>query len=100
MLRITKSATGATFRVRVQPGASKNESVGVREGALRIRISAPAVKGKANKALVHFLARKLGVKNSGVEIITGHTTRLKRIKVIGEGTKTKEKISRLTTLQS
>jgi len=52
------------------------------------------------KALVHFLARKLGVKNSGVEIITGHTTRLKRIKVIGEGTKTKERISRLTILQS
>ena len=86
--------------VRVQPGASKNEIVGVREDALRIRISAPAVKGKANKALVHFLARKLGVKNSGVEIFTGHTTRLKRIKVIGEGTKTKERISRLTTLQS
>jgi len=58
------------------------------------------MKGKANKALVGFLARKLGVKNSQVEIISGHTTRLKRIKVIGEGTKTKEKIRGLTTLQS
>ncbi len=100
MLMITKSATGATFRVRVQPGAGKNEIVGVQGDALKIRINAPAAKGKANKALVHFLARKLGVKNSGVEIIAGHTTRLKRIKVIGEGTKTKEKISQLTTLQS
>jgi len=97
---ITKSATGATFRVRVQPGASKNEIVGVQGDTLKIKISAPPVKGKANKALVHFLARKLGVKNSEVEIITGHTTKLKRIKVKGEATKTKEKISRLTTLQS
>ncbi len=58
---------------------------------MKIKINAPPAKGKANKALVHFLARKLGVKNSGVEIISGHTTRLKRIKVIGEGTKTKQK---------
>ncbi len=43
------------------------------------------MKEKANKTLVDFLARKLGVKNSQVEIISGHTTRLKRIKVIGEG---------------
>jgi len=58
------------------------------------------MKEKVNKTLVDFLARKLGVKNSQVEIITGHTTRLKRIKLIGEGTKTKEKIWGLTTLQS
>ena len=52
------------------------------------------------KALVHFLARKLGVRNSQVEVISGHTSRLKRIKVIGTGTKTKEEIWGLMTLQS
>jgi len=100
MLSIQKADDGVIFTVKVQPGVAKNEIVGVQGDALKIRINAPAVKGKANKALVHFLARKLDVKNSGVEIIAGHTTRLKRIEVIGEGTKTKEKISRLTTLQS
>ncbi len=50
--------------------------------------AAPPPKWKANKAQVEFLARKLGVKNSGIEIISGHTTGLKRIKVIGEGTET------------
>ena len=69
MLSIQKADDGVIFGVKVQPGAVKNEIVEVREGALRIRISAPAVKGKANKALVDFLARKLGVKNSGIEII-------------------------------
>ena len=97
---IQKVYDGVIFKIKVQPGAAKSEIVGVKRNALKIKINAPAVKGKANKALVEFLAGKLGVKNSGVEIITGHTTRLKRIKVIGEGTKTKEKISRLTTLQS
>jgi len=79
---------GVVFRVRVQPASGKNEIVGVKGDALKIKINAPLVKGKANKALVEFLARKLGVKNSQVEIISGHTTRLKRIKLIGEGTET------------
>ena len=85
MLKITKTNTGATFRVRVQPGASKNEIVGVQEDALKIRINAPPVKGKANKALIGFLAKELGVKKSEVEIISGHTSKIKKIKVLGEG---------------
>lgn len=85
MLRITKTATGATFKVRVQPGASKNEIVRVQEDALKVRISAPPVQGKANKALVNFLAKELGVKKSEIEIVSGHTSRVKTIKVIGEG---------------
>jgi hypothetical protein len=100
MFKIEKTANGATFRVKVQPGASKNGIVGVQEDALKIRINAPPVQGKANKALIDFLARKLGVKNRQAKIISGHTTRLKRIKVIGEGAKTEEKIWGLTTLQS
>jgi len=100
MLDLQKMDNGVIFRVKVQPASGKNEIVGVQGDALKIKINAPPLKGKANKALVGFLARKLGVKNSGVEIISGHTSRLKRIKVIGEVTKTKEKIRGLTTLQS
>jgi len=91
MLIITKTATGATFKVRVQPGASKNEIVGVQEDALRVRISAPPVEGKANKALVQFLAEQLAVKRSQVEILNGHATRRKTIHVIGEGIQKKLK---------
>ncbi len=86
--------------MKVQPASGKNEIVGVEGDALKIKINAPPLKGKANKALVDFLSRKLGVKNRQVEIISGHTTKLKKIKVKGEATKTKERISRLTTLQS
>jgi len=86
MLEIMKTATGPVFRVRVQPGASKNEIVGVQQDALKIRISAPPVEGKANKALVQFLAEQLEVRRSQVEILSGHTSRIKTIRVIGEGT--------------
>lgn len=71
--------------MRVQPGASKNEIVGVQEDALKVRISAPPVEGKANKALLQFLAEQLGVKRSQVEITSGHTSRSKTIHIVGEG---------------
>ena len=89
MVKITRTAAGVTFRVKVQPGASKNEIVGVQQHALRVRISAPPVQGKANKALIQFLAKQLTLKRNQVEITSGHTTRNKTIHVIGEGTEKK-----------
>ncbi len=91
MLKIIKTATGPVFRVRVQPGASKNEIVGVQQDALKIRISAPPVEGKANRALVQFLAEQLAVKRNQVEILNGHATRRKTIHIIGEGIQNKLK---------
>jgi len=94
MIKTTKTSTGVTFRVRVQPGAAKNEIMGVQEDVLKVRISAPPVKGKANRALVDFLAEKLGVKKSEVEIISGHTSKIKKIKVVGEGVKIEKNLQR------
>jgi len=71
----------------VQPGASKNEIVGIQEDALKLRISAPPVQGKANSKLIQFLAKQLGVKRSQVEILSGHTSKIKKIKVVGEAIK-------------
>ncbi len=89
MIKISKTAAGVTFKTKVQPGASKNQIVGVYEDTLKVRISAPPVQGKANKALIQFLAEQLRVNRSQVEIISGHTTRTKTIHVIGEGTEKK-----------
>jgi len=95
MLKITKTNTGATFRVRVQPRASKNEIVEMQEDALKVRISAPPVKGKANKALIGFLAKQLGVKKSEIEIVSGHTSRIKTIQIVGQGGKIEKWIDSL-----
>ena len=92
MLKIYKAGDAFTFKVKVQPGAAKNEIIGVQGDVLKIKINAPPVKGKANKALIDFLAKELGVKKSEVEILSGHTSRVKTIKVGGEGSKIEEKI--------
>jgi uncharacterized protein (TIGR00251 family) len=63
---------GAALTIRVTPRARKTEIAGVLEdGTLRIRIAAPPVDGKANKALIAFLASVLGVRKSKIEIVAG-----------------------------
>lgn len=53
------------------------------EGRLKIRISAPPVEGKANERLTEVIAKAFGVSKSSVEIIKGHTSRLKTIRISG-----------------
>jgi uncharacterized protein (TIGR00251 family) len=81
---ITDARGGAAFTVRVVPKASKTEIVGLMDdGALKIRLTAPPTDGKANKALIKFLAKVLGVKRDQIEIVAGHSGREKIISVIG-----------------
>lgn len=59
--------------VRVTPRARKTEFAGIMEdGTVRIRVNAPPVEGKANHALVEFLADVLGVRQNRIEIVAGH----------------------------
>jgi len=81
-LKITEVEGGVTFAVRVVPRASRNEIVGVQGDALKVRLTAPPVEGRANEVLVAFLAQRLGVRKSQVEIVAGATSRQKIIRVI------------------
>jgi uncharacterized protein (TIGR00251 family) len=71
------------FSVQVHPNAGKNEVAGITDGVWRIRVAAPPVKGKANKELVAYLSRLLGVGKSQIDIIKGHTGRRKIIAIDG-----------------
>ena len=82
-LKITEVEGGVTFAVRVVPRASKNQIVGVHGDALKVRLTAPPVEGRANEALIAFLAKRLGVRKSQVEIVTGAASRRKMIRVNG-----------------
>lgn len=83
-LNITDARGGAAFTVRVVPRASKTEIVGLMDdGALKIRLTAPPTDGKANQALVKFLADLLDVHRDQIEIVAGHSGRAKIISVIG-----------------
>src|SRR5215467_35029 len=72
-----------TFAVRVQPRASRNEVSGVMQGALKIRLQAPAVEDRANQALCEFLAELLNRPQSAVRILSGERSRSKRVEVFG-----------------
>ena len=83
MLDIRLVQDGVVFKVRVQPRASKDQVSGLLEDAVKIRLTAPPVDGEANKALCVFLAKKLGVTRSQVDLVTGQTGRNKLVKVSG-----------------
>lgn len=71
------------LRVRLQPRAKSNELVGLREGTLVVRVTAPPVDGKANAALCKLLAKRLGVAPSTVAVIRGQSAREKVVRVDG-----------------
>jgi uncharacterized protein len=73
----------ATLSVRIQPRSSKNGVTRMEDGSLKIRLTAPPVDGAANEALVKFLSDTLSISKSQVEIVSGHTSREKRIKISG-----------------
>lgn len=72
-----------TLTVRVQPRASKDEITGAMEGALKVRLCAPAGENRANEALVEFLADLLKTAKSAVRILSGERSRTKRVEIRG-----------------
>jgi len=73
----------ATIAVRAQPGARRDEFVGVRGGVLVVRVRAPALEGRANRALCQLVARRLGVRASRVSVVRGQRSRDKLIRIEG-----------------
>jgi len=70
---------GLLIDVRVQPKSSQNAVVGIHGEALKVKLNAPPVEGKANKALIQLMAKLLGCPKSAVEIISGQASRSKRL---------------------
>jgi uncharacterized protein (TIGR00251 family) len=79
----TRSGDGIIFSVRVVPRASKSHIVGVHENALKVRIASPPVDGAANDELVKVLAKFCGVSRSAVEIVSGESSKSKRVRIAG-----------------
>lgn len=74
---------GVTLMLYIQPGAKKTEVVGLHGEALKIRLHAPPVEGQANAQLIAFLALHLAVPKRAVTLLSGETSRAKRVRVMG-----------------
>lgn len=70
-----------TLKLRVVPNAKRSECIGIIPGTgeIKIKLAAPAVDGKANKALVEFLAKTIGVPKNAIEIVRGEKNRNKTV---------------------
>ncbi len=83
-LRLASQTDGRVrLELRASPRARASSIVGVREGALVVRLAAPPADGAANEELVDFLARLLGIARSSIEIVRGHGSRTKFVEVRG-----------------
>ena len=75
-----------TLTLHIQPGAKNTEFAGLHGDALKIRLAAPPVDGKANEALVKFVAETLGLPKSAVTLKSGQTSRRKVVEIGGSDT--------------
>ncbi|MGH9788926.1 MAG: DUF167 domain-containing protein, partial [Candidatus Acidiferrales bacterium] len=74
---------GARLRVKVQARARRNELAGIHDGALRVRVTAPPVEGRANEAVVELLSEHLRLPKSSIRIVAGERAPLKTVEVVG-----------------
>jgi len=72
---------GLVLRVHVQPGAGKEAVVGTYADALKVQVAASPVSGRANEAVLSLLSRMLDLERSHLEITSGATSRIKRVKI-------------------
>lgn len=84
-IQITLHPRGVMLPVRAQPGARRDAIVGEHGGELKVAVSQPPEKGKANERIVEVLCESLSLKKSQVELIAGETSRSKKFVIAGVG---------------
>ncbi len=82
-LRVVSIEGGVRFEVQVAPRASREAVLGVHDGGLKIALKAPPVDGEANAALIAFLAKRLRVPKRDVSIVSGASSKRKKLEVVG-----------------
>jgi uncharacterized protein len=83
MIHVSEHAQGCVIAVRAQPGARRDAVVGEYNGALKVAVTAPPDKGKANEAIAALLGAALGLKKSDVTLLWGPASRDKKFLIRG-----------------
>ena len=79
--KVKSSDGGVVFTVKVIPSASRTVIAELLDGMLKVKVSSPPEHGKANRSLIEFIAKKLGVKKKDISIVSGLTSPVKRLSV-------------------
>ena len=80
-LNITQLQGRVVLDVKVVAGSSRTAIAGTMDGMLKVKISVAPEKGKANRCLIDFLAKKLGIKKKALRIISGKTSPIKQLEI-------------------
>jgi len=86
MSGVSSSVNGCgeiVITVKIVPGSSRTESVGMHDQMYKIKIAAPPEKGKANKMLIMFLAKELNIRKNAIQIKSGKTSPVKQVLLQG-----------------
>jgi hypothetical protein len=92
MTWLLADGAGVTLRLHIQPGAKKTEVVGRHGEALKIRLAAPPVDGKANACLIAYLADQLGIARAAISLLSGDSSRAKRVRIVGVDTELVQRV--------
>ncbi|HZQ42188.1 MAG TPA: DUF167 domain-containing protein [Acidobacteriaceae bacterium] len=82
-MMIRPTPDGCTLSVRVHPGAKRNAITGTHDAALKISLTTPPTDGRANQALIAFLAERLNIPRASIQLISGATSRSKTLHLTG-----------------
>jgi len=83
MLDVVPTKAGVILSIRTQPGSSKNRIIGEYGGRLKLAVTVAPEKGKANNAVTELLANTLHIRKSSIRIISGESSRDKRLMIEG-----------------
>jgi uncharacterized protein (TIGR00251 family) len=83
MIALEPHPEGTILPVRARPGARRNTLAGEQDGMLKVSVTQAPEKGKANKALVELLAKRLALRKSQIELLSGETSARKRFLIRG-----------------
>ena len=82
-MAITNNKKEITIKVKVEPRSSKSGIVGPYGDCLKVKLTSPPVDGKANKELIEVLAKEYRIPKKNVEIVSGHNSKNKTVKLVG-----------------
>ncbi|TYO96358.1 hypothetical protein EDC39_11464 [Geothermobacter ehrlichii] len=94
---VESRADGVVLKLLVQPRASRNRIVGLQGEELKVALTSPPVDGAANRLCIRFFAKMFGLPRSGIEILSGETSRHKRLLLKGLS---EEEVRRLLELRA
>ena len=83
MIPVQESAKGVAFAIKVQPRARKNAIIGVVGDIVKLALTAPPVDGRANQAVIEFLAELFEIPRASITIASGETSRKKVVRIAG-----------------